>query len=159
MSTFQMATGFNGVPDELVGSDTADSDDKERASPDSPARLKTYAENKKIQKKMCNDRRRVLFKKAEEPSAKQYMPRKLEQLVKMTAAEVLSATLWYPNKTGLALRLAEYHEREGKGFKTSGRGGTGLSLRNDRERLNASCATTGDDGIDGHCSFKASLYS
>ena len=40
-----MATGFNGVPDELVGSDT--DSDKERASPDSPARLKTYAERKK----------------------------------------------------------------------------------------------------------------
>jgi len=88
MSTNQMAGGFDGVPD--LSADSDSDSDKERASPDMAARLKTHAENKKKQKKACNDKRRVLFKIAEEPSTMQYMPRKLEQLLKIPAANLLS---------------------------------------------------------------------
>ena len=62
MSTNQMAGGFDGVPD--LSADSDSDSDKERASPDMAARLKTHAENKKKQKKACNDKRRVLFKRA-----------------------------------------------------------------------------------------------
>jgi hypothetical protein len=61
MSTNQMAGGFDGVPG--LSADSDSDSDKERASPDMAARLKTHAENKKNQKKACNDKRRVLFKR------------------------------------------------------------------------------------------------
>jgi hypothetical protein len=38
---------------------------------------------------MCNIKRRVLSKRAEEPSPMQYMPRKVEHLLKMPAADLL----------------------------------------------------------------------
>ena len=88
MSTNQMAGGFGGVPD--LSADSDSDSDKERASPDMAARLDTHAERQKKQKKACNDKRRVLFKRAEEPSTMQYMPRKLEQLLKILAANLLS---------------------------------------------------------------------
>ena len=56
-----MAGGFDGVPD--LSADSDSDSDKERASPDMAARLKTHGENKKTQKKACNDKRRVLFKR------------------------------------------------------------------------------------------------
>jgi len=87
MSTNEMAGGFDGVPD-LVA-DSGDESDKELTSPDMVARMKKHTENKKAQNKVCNNKRRVLFKRAEEPSTMQYMPRKVEHLLKMPAADIL----------------------------------------------------------------------
>jgi hypothetical protein len=54
MSTNEMAGGFDGVPDLLADSDSES--DKELASPDMAARLKTHAANKKTQKKARNNK-------------------------------------------------------------------------------------------------------
>jgi hypothetical protein len=71
-----MSGGFDRVPD-LVA-DSGDESDKELTSPDMPARLKKHTADKKAQKNLCNIKRRVLFKRAEEPSPMQYMRRKVE---------------------------------------------------------------------------------
>jgi hypothetical protein len=51
MSTNQMAGGFDGVPD--LSADSDSDSDKERASPDIAARLKTHAENKSVPAGFC----------------------------------------------------------------------------------------------------------
>ena len=94
MSTNEMAGGFDGVPvDEPpeLGASSGEDSDKELTSPDMAARLKRHAASQKAQKKVCNIKRRVLFKKSEEPSPMQYMPRKVEQLLKMQVSDILKA--------------------------------------------------------------------
>ena len=83
-----MAGGFDGVPD--LSADSDSDSDKERASPDMAARLKTHAENKKNRRRRATTSGGCSSREPEEPSTMQYMPRKVEQLLKMPAAELLN---------------------------------------------------------------------